>query len=447
MKQEGVYSFLGFFDAFSILIWLIVLVAIVNQKYKQNSNKSHYRYYKRGFYAKLFAAIIFSFVYIVLYGGGDSTAYWDAAQKLNNLFWENPLHYFTEMFTNNPLRDRFVNFNPTTTGMPPRWIYREDEAWFASKIYSILSFVTFRSYFAMTMITAYISFVVSWKLYELILVYKIIDEKNGAIGALFLPSTCFWCTGITKDMLVYSSVIYLLIQLFTFLNPIELKKYRNSVWIILCGFLILNIRDFMLITVLGPFFIAIGARWSRVQKSGFSKWFIQISFILVILFAMTSFLGSDKGQEFATEAELIQDDLKNNQTYGDNKYDLGITDFTSTGMLKAMPISIYTAFYRPYIWEGNSVFIMISAFESFFFLLITLRLIFSKNFISKINEIKTNEILITALTFAIIVGFFAGYTSGLFGVLVRFKAPLLPFLYLVLMYEKQDKFPYLESKA
>ena len=203
----------------------------------------------------------------------------------------------------------------------------------------------------------------------------------------------------------------------------------------------------MLITVLGPFFIAIGARWSRVQKSGFSKWFIQISFILVILFAMTSFLGSDKGQEFATEAELIQDDLKNNRTYGDNKYDLGITDFTSTGMLKAMPISIYTAFYRPYIWEGNSVFIMISAFESFFFLLITLRLIFSKNFIAKINEIKTNEILITALTFAIIVGFFAGYTSGLFGVLVRFKSPLLPFLFLVLMYNKQENENLLEVKS
>jgi len=32
----------------------------------------------------------------------------------------------------------------------------------------------------------------------------------------------------------------------------------------------------------------------------------------------------------------------------------------------------------------------------------------------------------------LILAFFAGFTSGLFGVLVRFKAPFLPFLLLIL---------------
>jgi hypothetical protein len=437
--EEGKYQFLGFLDAISILIWLSIILSVINTTYQKNSDKPHFRYYKNGFYAKFISAILFSIIYIQFYAGGDSTAYWDTAQKMHNLLWEKPGAFFTELFSMDPLRIRATHFDFNTIGMPPNWIYKEDEAWFAAKVFTLLTFITFKSYFAMTMITAYVSFRVSWLLYEMVLKYKLFSEKTAAIGVLFLPSTCFWCTGITKDMIIYSSVIYLLIQLFTFLNPSKLKDFRNIFLAIVCIYLISNIRDFMIIAAAGPFFMALGARWSRAQNSGFSKWVIQLTFISLVLFAMTSFLGSEKGQEFAAEAEVIQKDLKTNNTYGDNKYDLGITDFSTGGMFRAMPISIYTAFYRPYIWEAGSLFIQISALEALFFLLITFRFLFVRNPFSTLKDIRNNELLMASLVFALILGFFAGYTSGLFGVLVRFKAPLLPFLFMVLMYQKQSE--------
>ena len=442
---EGSYQFLGFTDGFSIVLWAIILFYFVSSTFKKHKNKTYFKYYKTGFYVKFFSAIFFSIIYIQLYSGGDSTAYWDSAKKLNNLFWDSPIKYFHEMFTSDPERMRFNSFD-FKTGLPPNWIYKEDEAWFAAKVYSILSFITFRSYFAMTMITAFISFRVSWLLFEFILKYNVISERNAAIGTLFLPSTCFWCTGITKDMLIYSAVIYLLMQLFTFLNASQFKAQRNWVLLILSLFLIINIRDFMLIAALGPFFMAIGARLSQRQTSSFSKTFVQLIFISVVLLAVFSFLGSSKGQEFAQEAEIIQTDLKTNTNYGDNKYDLGISDFSTTGMLRAFPISIFTAFYRPFIWDGGSLFIRLSAIEAFLFLILTLRFIFFSSFLQKIKEIRNNELLMASIIFSLILGFFAGYTSGLFGVLVRFKAPLLPFLFLVLMYKKQNDLPKLESK-
>ena len=444
--EEGKFQFLGIMDALSILIWIVILISSISSKFSQNSTLSYYKFYISGFYIKLFSSIIFSIVYIKMYEGGDSTAYWDCAQKFNNLFWESPSNFFYELFTSDPLRQRYNNFDITHTGMPPNWIYKEDEAWFAAKIFTLLSFITFKSYFAMTMVTAYISFRVSWLLYEVVLKYKLFNERTAAIGVLFLPSTCFWCTGITKDMLIYSSVIYLLIQGFTYLNPSQFKFYRNWFLIFVSIFLILNIRDFMIIVALGPFVMAMAARWSRVQTSSFSKWLILIVMVVGILFSMTVFLGSDKGKEFAAEAEVIQKDLKTNTTYGGNRYDLGVTDFSSSGMLKAMPVAIYTAFYRPYLWEGDSIFVRISAFESFFFLIITLRFFFANNIFKSLSIIRNNELLMASLVFALILGFFAGYTSGLFGVLVRFKAPLLPFLFLVLMYKKQDEVVDIDTK-
>jgi hypothetical protein len=435
---EGAFQFLGFFDALAIIIWLFILIYTIGNTYKKHEKISYYRYYKIGFYAKFISAIIFSIIYIQMYEGGDSTAYWDSAQKLNNLFWEHPSRYFYEIFNNDVNRLRYNSFDVQKTGLPPNWIYKEDEAWFAAKLFSFLTFLTFKSYFAMTMITSFISFKVSWMLYEIVLKYKIVKEKTAAIGVLLLPSTCFWCTGITKDMIIYSSVIYVLIQLFTFLNPTQLKNYRNILVGSFALFFILQIRDFMLLAAVGPFFMALGARWSNSQSSGFSKWLIQLSFIAIVLFAMTTFLSSAKGQEFATEAEVIQKDLKTNPTYGDNRYDLGITDYSSNGMFRAMPFSIYTAFYRPYLWEGDSIFVRISAVESFVFLLLTLRFILTSNIVQSFRTIRNNELLMASLIFAVILGFFAGYTSGLFGVLVRFKAPLLPFLFLVLIYKKTE---------
>jgi hypothetical protein len=433
---EGKFQFLGVMDAVSILVWLLILINSINSTFEKNSSLIHYRYYKIGFYAKFFSAIIFSIIYIQMYEGGDSTAYWDTAQKMNNLFWESPTRYIFELLSNDPLRVRYLNFDFQHTGMPPNWIYKENEAWFAAKVFSLLTFITFKSYFAMTIITSYISFRVSWLLYEVVLKYKLFNERFAAIGVLLLPSTCFWCTGITKDMLIYSCVIYLLIQLLTFLNPSELKQYRNVPLGILSIIIILYVRDFMSITAFGPFVMALGARWSRAQSSGFSKWLIQLSFIALVLFAMTTFLSSEKGQEFASEAEVIQKDLKTNTTYGNNRYDLSVTDFSTNGMFRAMPISIYTAFYRPYLWEGDNIFVRISALEAFLFLILTIRFFIKNNIINALRSIRNNELLMASLVFAIILGFFAGFTSGLFGVLVRFKAPLLPFLYLVLMYKK-----------
>ena len=436
--EEGKYQFLGLFDGVAILVWFIILWSSVNSTYTKNAAINHYRYYKLGFYAKLVSAVVFSIIYIYTYEGGDSTAYWDTAQKLNNLFWDNPSKYLSEMLNDDPLRERYYCFNFTTTGMPPNWIYKEDEAWFTARVLSLLTFFTFKSYFAMTMIASFFSFKVSWMLYELVIKYHVVSDRIAAIGILFLPSTCFWCTGLTKDMLIYTCIIYLLIQLFTFLNPKQLKEKRNIILGVLAVYLIIYIRDFMLIVAIGPFFMALGARWSRSQNSGFSKWLIQLTFASIILFAMFSFLNSEKGQEFAAEAEVIQNDLKTNTTYGENRYDLGISDFSAGGMISAMPISIYTAFYRPYPWESDSIFIFISAIEACLFLFFTIRFIFTRNLLKSFREISNNELLMGSLVFSLILGFFAGYTAGLFGVLVRFKAPLLPMLFLVLMY-KIDK--------
>jgi hypothetical protein len=432
MIQEGTFQFLGFFDGLAILIWIGILIGLVNSTYNKNKDKPHYKYYKTGFYTKLLAALAFSIIYIYKYDGGDTTAYWDTAQKFNNLFYFDIGKFFVELFHPEPFANRYLSFD-LHTGVPPEWIYNEPEGLFTSKIFALLTFITFRSYFAMTMFCAYISFKASWKLYELGLKYNASSERNLAIGALLLPSTAFWCTGISKDTIVYCCVIYALHLLFCYFDPTVKKNLVFYLKLFLIYFVLSNIRDFMLLTAVAPFVFALGIKFSnRPANSNFTRFFIQSILIVTILSGMAIFFGSSKAVEITQEAQVIQSDLKNNSEYGGAKYDLGITDFTPIGMLKAMPISIFTAFYRPFIWEAGSLFILISALETFVLLLLTISLIFKSGILLFIKSIRENEFLIMASIFTLILGFFAGYTSGLFGVLVRFKAPLLPFLYILL---------------
>jgi hypothetical protein len=436
---EGTYQFLGFFDGLAILIWLLILFSSITSTYTKNKLNPIFRYYKLGFNIKLFAALSFSLIYIVKYSGGDTTAYWDTAQKFNNLFYLDIPKFANEFFHPEPFADRYLSFD-ISTGVPPEWIYNEKEGLFTAKIYTLLTFITFRGYLAMTMICAFISFKASWKILELAHKYKASSDRNIAIGALFLPSTAFWCTGISKDTIVYCCVIYAIDLLFKFFEKDYKKNFIYYFKLFIIYFLLSNIRDFMLIVALGPFIFALGIKWSNKEgNSGFAKFGIQALLILIILFGLSLFFSSSKAVEITDEAQVIQSDLKNNSEYGGAKYDLGITDYSPLGMLKAMPISIFTAFFRPFIWEGGSLFILISAVETFIFLILTILLVFRTGIVLMIKQIRSNEFLIMAIVFSLILGFFAGYTSGLFGVLVRFKAPFLPFLFIVLTMKLSDK--------
>ena len=166
-----------------------------------------------------------------------------------------------------------------------------------------------------------------------------------------------------------------------------------------------------------------------------------IAFRTSILVSSAVFLGGtfvlQSEQDFISsnsvfqQASSIQQDFQNNDTYGDKKYDLGKVEFTSVGLLKVMPLAIITGIYRPFIWEALSPTLILNGIESVIFLYFTF-LFFRKKALKKWALIRSHEFLIFCLLFILIIGFMTGMTSILYGVLVRLRAPLLPFLFILL---------------
>ena len=212
----------------------------------------------------------------------------------------------------------------------------------------------------------------------------------------------------------------------------------------LCIYVILQVRSFMLMCIAAPLLYAYSATLAKkYEKRKFEKFFIRLFFTLIIGSGFAAFFGTSLADDFIYEASVINQDMSTNETYGSNRYSLGEVDYSPVGMVAAAPMSILAGFYRPYIWEALSVSLILNGLESILLLYFTLRFFVSRKIGQRIKRIRKHEFLIFAFFFAVILAYFAGFTSILFGVLVRFKAPVLPFLVIILtsyyMEERKQK--------
>ena len=144
------------------------------------------------------------------------------------------------------------------------------------------------------------------------------------------------------------------------------------------------------------------------------------------------FLNSGYATEMINEASVLQQDFTNNSIYTGKRYEINTDDYSITGIFKTFPKSTLTGFYRPLIHESFSISLFLNGIESCLLILSTLSFLFRGSVLKKINIIRKNEFLIFGLIFAVFIGFMAGFSSILFGLLVRIRAPLLPFLFLLL---------------
>jgi hypothetical protein len=430
-------SWNNFFSPVNVLLSIIGLTMIyiyLYLRYKRNKEKPYYRFFLPAFTFKVILVLANALFYIIAYkGGGDSINYWRNAEMLNNLFWENPYFYFQEMLYDNSDNNVLAHFN-SITGIPFSDFYNEAETFYVSKIGSIFSLFTFGSYILLDIVFAFFTFLASWKLFEMVRSFKLHSDKTIALAIFGVPSLGFWCSGISKDTILFIAVCYAFYYLNLIIAKDQFSKKRNWFFLLLAFFIMFKIRPFMLITILAPLFMAYGVRLSnKIDRGNIIRFLSKISFFALCLLAFAYFLQSSAAETFINEAKVVNLDLTNNVIYGNKKYSLGELEFSPIGMVKALPASVLAGIYRPFIWESLNLSLILNGLESLLLLFLTIRFFVVKKLKDRIRLVQKTEFLVFSLFFVLIIAYIAGYTSILFGVLVRIRAPLLPFLFLILL--------------
>jgi hypothetical protein len=418
-------------DIVMTIIWISICLIICFYIKNLNKEKEHYAFFMRNFYFKVIFAIIFAFYYIFFIGGGDTIAFWDSSLRLTNLFYFNPEFYFQEWGQYYGTPGYISHFN-SRTGIPPGWIAREAEGYYTSKLISIINPLTFGSYLANTVIFAFITSLASFKLYDFIVSFGVHDSRKLATYFLFVPSLAFWCTGLSKDTIITICLYYSIPLIYNLLFGKKKLKLFSILSILLFVLILNNVRSFMVVALIGPFFFALNVRLlNKYFTNKFAKRFVNLIIFAIGFGFMSLYFGGESAQKYLSEAEITQKDFQNNPVYTGKKYDLGTVDFTPIGMLKAMPLAVFTGIYRPFPWEALSPGLILNALESIILFYLTFVFLFN-NRGKRIQRIQNTDILMYAVFFVFIMAFMTGFTAVIFGVLVRLRAPLLPFFILLL---------------
>lgn len=440
MKELDYADF--FFTPINILSTLVFLSGIIIwTHFKSNSleGTGEARIYRWNVFHKLFFSFVFAVYYIAVFKGGDTYSYWESMGALKKLMFYN-FRDFWEVVTNEPTMERLHGFFNYQTGYPPRFIYMEEESFFVAKVILILRLITFDSYLATTFLLAFLMGNASWKVYTLARDVGIFNRWLLMIFTLFLPSVAFWASGISKDTIIYISIA----NMIYYLNRSLRSAFNIKSWLLLLfyTFLIYNIRPFILYAMLVPLTLMyLVGLVNKIKDFVLLRVAIKGVAVVCATGVVAYVLNSSIGEmlianQSLEEAIVVQQDFQNNtQIYGGDdgkRYSLGEVDYTSlTGLMKAVPASIIAGLYRPFLWEAFSPSLIFNGFESMFFIFMTVWFFVSKPFL-RMEAISKHELLVFSLGFILIIAFMAGFTSILFGVLVRIRAPLLPFFGLLL---------------
>jgi hypothetical protein len=431
-------SFFSVFDIAVFVSYLMIAVIGAHIIRARNIENPLFTYYLPHFYWKLLFSTAFGVTYLLYYGGGDTTAYWEGATALNRLFYHSPQAYFTELFSSHDASSIYAPsyFSVATVGKPPMWIYRDPNSWFVSKIASVFSFFTFGSYLTLNLLFGLISSWVSWRFFRFAKQVTAINTRNIALATLFIPSVGFWCGSLMKDTIVYCASLIGTMG-FVYLSQWKVHKKIISLLLIACAaYLLLHTRSFVFLALLVAFLaMFIFKKYSGEHKItnavGRIVLVVCSAGLLVWYFSNEQQLGELAPEELLKTAEITQKDFQTNAFYTGKRYDLGNIDFTLVGLLKSAPAAIATTLFKPFFWEANNPLMLLNGLENLLFLVLFIQFIVQFRQRKKL-PITSSNLLVFSLVFVLLMAFFVGITSGLFGVLVRMKAGILVFLLLIL---------------
>lgn len=375
------------------------------------------------FYIKLIFGFLFWAVYTFHYSvdhGSDAFSYFEEAKLLNDVFHENPVHFFRLLLVTDPTDPELLQH------------IAEMDRWNRSVSYGVLNdnptiikfnaivlFFSLGYYHTHTLFMGFVCFS------GLILILRFFEHISRGIpnwlllaSVILPPSLLFWGGGVMKEGLLIFGLGILLYSLTKIFNGNWIK---GGLLLLLSIFLLLFTKAYVLIAFSpGLIFLAF------VMMTGKRGMWIKFAGIHIVLFAFVFTLGYwVNDYDVLYMFQLKQKDFYNlvgSMSVG-SLIQIPPINNTADLVLNA-PTALFNTYFRPHLLEATSATFWAAAIENLGYgLLILLAIVKFKK--------PTSENLLLALmclSFVVGLGFIIGLITPVLGAIVRYKIPALPFL-------------------
>ena len=414
----------------------LVFKFFTNYAHSKSADPIYGKYFLKALYIRLLCTVLTALMYDLYYKGGDTIVYFYHILYIKPLLFQDPRLFFKVVFDPGDFESRkWLCSQAYDCG-----IYMFDGA--TANIIRIglfISYFCFSSFLVIsTMFTLY-AFVGCWRLFKVFHDLYPQLEKEIAFSCLFIPSLCFWGTGLMKDSFCVGALGILVNSVYN----IIFKRKNIVINLFLVGlniYILIVIKVYIILSFAPALAVWVFARGRHNIKSPFIKAIATPMFIVVglasgvlVLNLMGTFAERYALDEMMRTAKDTQNWLVTaSQMTGGSFYTLGDIEYTTTGMLKIFPKAVNVALFRPYIWEARKPMLVPAAMEGMLTFFLTVKLLFKAGFINFFKLIAGNPEVQFCMVFSIIFAFAVGFTSYNFGALARYKIPFMPFYYVAL---------------
>ncbi len=362
------------------------------------------------FTIKVLAGIATGLVSIHLFNSASDYIAYNNLGKIetDNLF-HHPKIFFTDIFISNyeTYGDVFGTSKSFWKDLGPNIIL---------KILSIFNIISGGSYYVNCLLFNMIAFVGNIAFFRF---FKVIYPEHSMsiiVGCFLLPSTLYFCSGIHKDLFIFTALgIFSHAFLSSLLKGVSVKKI---VVIFISFLLIFFIRNYVAVILLPctVFFMISYKSEIKLQKI----FFVAILAFFVGLFIMEKLNLQSNPLKIITERQASFIALGKANT----DYHYEILAPTINGFAKAFPSAVRRSFLSPLPFEFKGLMINLLTIEiCFYLLLVVLLILFRKKENWRMNNFILFGMIFTTLIFLII-----GYSITNAGSVVRYRSIYLPFL-------------------
>jgi hypothetical protein len=414
------------------IFFLIILFFITRWKNKFYQYSPIKKYILPAIILKLGGCVILSLLYHFVYGYGDMFTYFTGATEIWNAFNSNPYYGFELIFKDmdnvSPKALEFTsimsfkNYFP----LPTEIMFR---------LTGLIGLLGFGAYLPIAFIYTTLCFIGCWRIFECFYEEFPQYHKQIAIGCLFIPSTIVWGGCILKDPLcvfglgIYVQGIYAIMK--------KRANWKSLIQISIGLIVLISLKDYIFYMTIPATVVVLYQQY--VAKSKFKYLRITVNTIVFIAFLCTIYwfnqnteeIGEFFFQNFTQKTEVIQGAITQiNQDSGGSAYELpNVTDYSLLGILSSYFLSLFVTLFRPFIWESKNIMVFMTALESSFVLILTIKMILRLGFLKFFSASAKSPILLFGLIFVLCLAPLVGFISFNFGTLVRYKLPIVPFYY------------------
>lgn len=287
---------------------------------------------------------------------------------------------------------------------------------------AICMLFSFGNYHVHTIAMSLFSFVGGFYLFKAFFKYMP-DKKHLLLLAVFcIPTVAFFSSGVLKEGVIVAALGFFM---YGILNVTTLYK-KPSTWICLfLGLMLLLIMKIYIIACLVPALVyLVSSKWI-IKKY---PWVYYLLFNFVFFGVLILFSSLFPEKDIFALLYKKRDDFTNVaiQYESGSYFHVGDIMPNATSYFIHTPSILFTLFFRPFFWEGGWLY-KLAAFENIFVLCTGvigfIGLIFHKR-----DSLPEKRIFFFLLTFVFYLYLLIGFTTTVFGALIRYKVPALSLL-------------------